>query len=170
MANYYNLKNILDDLKLIEQKHKQLNSFGTGDIQQLIYLTQDNAGQANTDWSAPIYPLLYVIPGVINRNENYVQYNLNVLVLDKMNAKNFDNEIDTMSDTAQICSDVLAQFKYAVTAAQGNYEQKYDLALPASMTPISEGFDDILCGWNLQLQVLVDDPLNRCYAPYNSFV
>lgn len=170
MAHYYNLKNILDDLKELQRKHYQLNSFGTGDIRQLIYLTQDNAGGDNTDWSAPIYPLMYVIPGNINRNENFVQYNLNVIILDKMNAKNFDNEVDIMSDTAQICSDVLAQFKYAVTAAQGNYEARYDLVLPSAMTPISEGFDDILCGWNLQLQVLVDDPLNRCIAPIGSFV
>jgi hypothetical protein len=65
MAHYYNLKYIIDDLKEIERNHLQINSFGTGDIKQLIYLTQDQNKTDNTTWAAPLYPLLYVIPGTI---------------------------------------------------------------------------------------------------------
>ena len=168
MAHYYNLKHIIDDLKEIERNHLQINSFGTGDIKQLIYLTQDQNKTDNTTWAAPLYPLLYVIPGTITRYENYVNYSLNVIVCDILNAKNYDNEVDVMSDTAQILSDVLAQFKYSVTAAQGNFETKYDIQLPATLIPFNEAFDDILAGWNLQLNVIVDEPLNRCIAPYNN--
>jgi hypothetical protein len=169
MAQYYNLKNILDDLKLIQRQHKMLNSFGTGDLTQLIYLTQDNDKKPNTGWSAPIYPLLYVIPQQIQREENFVTYNLSVICADKLNTRNFDNEIDASSDTAQILSDVLAQFKYSVTDNQGNYYSKYDLALPSSMNYFSERYDDILVGWTMNLQVIVSDPLNRCLAPFDPF-
>jgi hypothetical protein len=169
MAQYYNLKNILDDLKLIQRQHKMLNSFGTGDITQLIYLTQDNDKKPNTSWAAPIYPLLYVIPQQIQREENFVTYNLSVICADKLNTKNYDNEIDASSDTAQILSDVLAQFKYSVTTSQGNYYSKYDLNLPSSMNYFSERYDDILVGWTMNLQVIVSDPLNRCLAPFDPF-
>lgn len=169
MAQYYNLKNIIDDLKEIERKHKQLNSFGVGDLKQLIYLTQDLAGTENTTNAAPIFPLLYIVPGTIQRNENYVVYNLNCVVADIMNSTNYDIEVDLMSDTAQIISDVLAQFKYSVTASEGDYEAKYDLQLPVTLNGFSEGFDDILVGWNALIQVVVEDPLNRCIAPYNNW-
>lgn len=169
MAQYYNLKNILDDLKITQRQHKQINSFGTGDITQLIYLTQDRDKQPNTTNAAPIYPLLYVIPQNIQRDENFVTYNLSVLCTDKLNTKNFDNEIDASSDTAQMLSDVLAQFKYSVTAPQGNFYSKYDIVLPTTMTYFSERYDDILVGWTMNLQVIVSDPLDRCLAPFNPF-
>ena len=167
--NYLNFKNIINDLKTLEYNHKQLNSFGVGDIKQLIYLTQQNNKQDNTDNSAPIYPLMFVIPVSVNRDENFVTYSLNVLVCDVMNANNYDIEVDLWSDTLQITEDILAQYKYSVTNSQGDYENRYDLVLPTSITPFSEAFDDILVGWNLSLQIVVDAPLNRCYAPFNNF-
>ncbi len=168
--NYVNFKNIITDLQTLESKHKSLNSFGVGDIRQLIYLTQRRDNQDNTtENQAPIYPLMYVIPQNVQRDENFVTYRLNVLVLDVMNANNYDIEVDLWSDTLQIAEDILAQYKYSVTSSQGDYETRYDLVLPATITPFSEAYDDILVGWNLDLQVVVDMPLNRCYAPYNSF-
>ena len=46
--NFLNFKNIIDDLKTLEYHHKQLNSFGVGDVKQLIYLTQQRDKQPNT--------------------------------------------------------------------------------------------------------------------------
>lgn len=168
--NYVNFKNIITDLETLEIKHKSLNSFGVGDIRQLIYLTQKRDNVDNTTENlAPIYPLMYVIPTNVQRDENFVTYRLNVLILDVMNANNYDIEVDLWSDTLQIAEDILAQYKYSVTSQQGDYETRYDLILPTTITPFSEAYDDILVGWNLDLQIIVDMPLNRCYAPYNSF-
>ena len=69
----------------------------------------------------------------------------------------------------EIDEDILAQFKYSVTASQGDYEAKYDIELPTSINPFSESFDDILVGWTLSLDLVVDSPLNRCLAPYKDF-
>jgi hypothetical protein len=167
--NYLNFKNIVDDLKTLEFYHKQLNSFGVGDIKQLLYLTQQNNKQENTTDSAPIFPLMYCIPQNVTQDENFITYRLNVLICDIMNANNFDIEVDLWSETLQIAQDILAQYKYSVFASQGNYQTKYDLVLPTSITPFSEAYDDILVGWNLDLQIVVDMPLNRCIAPYNPF-
>lgn len=168
--NYVNFKTIIDDLKQVETNHKMLNSFGVGDIKQLLYLTQQRDKQDNTTANKPpIYPLMYVIPTNVTQNENFVQYNFNVLICDVMNANNFDIEVDLWSDTLAIAQDILAQYKYAVQVSQGNYRGRYDLSLPANITPFSEAYDDILVGWNLGLQIIVDMPLNRCIAPFDEF-
>jgi hypothetical protein len=68
-----------------------------------------------------------------------------------------------------MCEDVLAQFKYSVNQQQGNYYDKYDVNVPAPITPFMEQYEDKLIGWTLQLQVVVDKPLNRCIAPFDNF-
>ena len=86
-----------------------------------------------------------------------------------MNAKNYDIETDLFSDTLQIAEDILAQYKYSVTAAQGDYEDIYDLQLPTTISPFSERYDDILVGWTITLTLVINDPLNRCIAPIKDF-
>ena len=167
--NYTNFKSIIDDLKKIEFYHKQTNSFGVGDIKQLTYLIQQRDKQENTQDRPPIYPLMYVIPRQVQNYENYVQYSLNVLVCDIMNANNYDIEVDLWSSTLAIAQDILAQYKYSVNAQQGDYENKYDLILPSVLTPFSEAYDDLLVGWNLDLNIIVDMPLNRCLAPFDNW-
>lgn len=168
--NYVNFKNITDDLSELAKNHKQINSFGVGDIKQLIYLTQQRDKVSNTtEYKAPIYPLMYVIPVIVTQDLSFVNYRFNVLICDIMNASNYDIEVDLWSDTLAMAQDVLAQYKYAVTLTSGNYQQRYDLSLPTSITPFSEAYDDILVGWNLDLTLQVDMPLDRCIAPFDPF-
>ena len=174
---YYNFKNIVDDFKLLQSKHLQLNSFGIGDIKDLIFLTQqktdeDYVGKVatdNTKNNAPEYPLLYIVPQPATRYDGYITYTFNVIVCDIDNTKNKDIQVDLWSDTLEIAEDILAQFKYSVIASQGDYASKYDITLPTTISPFSESYEDLLVGWNLQLRVLVDKPLNRCIAPYSDF-
>lgn len=170
MAQYYNLKNIIDDLKLLVEKHKMINSFGVGDLRDLIFLTQQRDGQDNTIKNeAPLYPLLYVIPQQATREDSLITYNFNIIVCDIDNVKNKQIQVDLWSDTLEYAEDVLAQFKYSVETSQGDYYDKYDIVLPTSITPFNEQYEDKLFGWNLSLQVIVDKPLNRCIAPYKDF-
>jgi len=170
MAQYYNLKNIIDDFEKLVDKHKQLNSFGVGDIRDLITLTQVKDGEDNTEKNeAPLYPLLYCIPQVANRDGGQITYNFNVLICDIDNVKNKNIQVDLWSDTLEIAEDVVAQFAYSVDDAEGNYYGKYDITLPVNITPFNEQYEDKLFGWNIALQVLVDKPLNRCIAPFNNF-
>jgi hypothetical protein len=167
---YYNFKNIVDDVKLLVEKHKQIKSFGVGDIKDLITLTQEVDGEDNTEKNeAPMYPLLYMVPQPVQRDESFITYNFSILVMDIDNVKNKNIQVDLLSDTLEMCEDVLAQFKYSVNQQQGNYYDKYDVNVPAPITPFMEQYEDKLIGWTLQLQVVVDKPLNRCIAPFDNF-
>jgi hypothetical protein len=170
MAQYYNFKNIVDDVKLLVEKHLQIRSFGVGDIKDLIALTQEIEGEDNTEKNeAPLYPLLYMVPQPVQRDESFITYNFSVLIMDIDNVKNKHIQVDLLSDTLEMCEDILAQFKYSVNQQQGNYYDKYDVNVPAPITPFMEQYEDKLIGWTLQLQVVVDKPLNRCIAPFNTF-
>jgi hypothetical protein len=163
-----NWKSIIADFNTLQVKHKQLNSFGVGDIKQLIYLTQNRDKQENIDNNAPYYPLMYVLPGSVIQDEQYTTYGFNILICDVMNVKNYDIQNQLLSDTLEICQDILAQFKYSVDALQGDYyTDKYDITLPANISPFMEAYDDILVGWNLPISIQVQTPLNRCIAPFN---
>lgn len=177
MSNYYNFRNIVDDFKLLQSKHKQLNSFGIGDIRDLIFLTQQKTDENysskvstdNTNNNAPQYPLLYIVPQPSTRYDGYITYSFNVIVCDIDNTKNKNIQVDLWSDTLEIAEDILAQFKYSVISSQGDFASKYDIITPTSISPFSEQYEDLLIGWNLQLQIMVDKPLNRCIAPFNDF-
>lgn len=163
-----NWKSIVADFNTLQVKHKQLNSFGVGDIKQLIYLTQNKDKQENVDNNAPYYPLMYVLPGSVSQDEQYTTYNFNILICDIMNVKNYDIQNELLSDTLEICQDILAQFKYSVNDLQGNYyTDKYDITLPTNISPFTEAYEDILVGWNLPISIQVQTPLNRCIAPFN---
>lgn len=162
-------KNIIEDFKAIAANHKQINSFGTGDIQQLIYLTTQKDGKDNDKNESPLYPLLYVIPGQVSRDTGSMTYQLSVLVMDIMSSDDILLETQLLSDMLQVIDDVLAQFKYSVNPVTGNYEAKYDVNTSTTYTPFTERYDDYLVGWTLNLSLIVDMPINRCDAPYNDF-
>lgn len=176
--NYYNFKNIIEDLQTLSNKHKMLNSFGVGDIRQLIFLTQERLGKDNIDPKnntpnpsnlPPVYPLMYVVPQTAQRDDSTMTYNFNIIIADITNRKNYDIEVDAWSDTLQIAEDILAQFKYSVLESQGRYESRYYINLPTNITPFNEQYEDLLVGWNLQMSIVVDSPLNRCIAPYRNW-
>jgi hypothetical protein len=112
---------------------------------------------------------MFVIPNPVTRDEQFITYSLNIVICDVTNVKNYDINLDVYSDTLQMAEDVLAQFKYSVTSADGNYESKYDINLPTTLNPFSESFDDRLTGWTVGVDILVESPLNRCAAPYKPF-
>ena len=166
MAQYQTFKNIVDDMKVLVQNHKMINSFGIGDIRDFIFLTQEVEGNENVNNNAPVYPILYMVPQGSTRDNSQITYNFNVIIADIDNTKNKDITVDLWSDTLEYCEDVLAQFNYSVTQADGDFYDKYEAVLPTSIIPFSEQYDDLLVGHTLSLQIIVDKPLNRCIAPY----
>lgn len=168
-----NFKTLSKDLKEIATRHKQINSFGIGDLKQLNYFLQMNTDDDldkgdNPDGKSPKYPLVYVVPQTTNRDRRTITYSFNVIIADIL-SKDYSNEIDVWSDTLQIAEDILAQFGYGVDSNSGNYYEKYDIQTPTQIIPFSESFDDYVSGWNLQLTIIVDSPLDRCIAPFDGF-
>ena len=60
-----NFKTIADDLEQLSFYHKQINSFGLGDTDQLSYWTQMRDKDPNDTFESPVFPLMYVVPGSV---------------------------------------------------------------------------------------------------------
>lgn len=164
MSASYNFKKIVDILKQIQHYHEQLQAFGIGDIQQLIYYTEERLKQNNTDENlAPYYPLLYVMPESATNDGRVSIYNFNILCMDILNTKNFDNEIDVWSDTLDILKDVVGQLKYTIGGCYCDWNIEY----PVDFTPFSEKFDDYVSGWTARIKIRIPDPMDRCIAPFD---
>jgi len=163
-----NLRSFADDFYYLTQKHKQLNSFGLGNLEYITYLQQQRQAQENTHDQSPLYPLLFVVPSKVVNNLRYKEWNFNTLVMDIVFRDN-TNLIDTVSDTLQILQDVISQFKYSVEQSQGDYYRKYFITETINCIPFIEKYADMTNGWNAELKVETISPLDRCAAAYNTF-
>jgi hypothetical protein len=162
----YNFKKVTDLLKQLSEYHEQLQAYGIGDINQLIYYTELRLKQDNTiNNLAPYYPLMWVIPQVATTDGRQMVYEFDILIMDILNVKNFENEIDVWSDTLDILKDVIAQLRYSCDECYTNWDVDY----PVQMTPFSESFDDYVSGWTGRIKLKMGDAIDRCDAPYDTF-
>ena len=163
---HYNYKKIIDLLAQLAQYHMQIQSFGHGSVEQLIYHTEMRLKQENINNQAPYYPAMWVITDGATSDGRETVYDFNIMIMDIMNTKNFDNEIDTLSDCLDILKDVIAQLKYATGM---ECYCMLDLDYPIQMTPFEESFDDYVNGWSGKIRLRVPDAIDRCIAPYEEF-
>jgi hypothetical protein len=162
---HFNYKKILDLLRQLGEYHEQIQSWGQGSIQQLIYDVESRLKEDNTDHLAPYYPLMWVVTDSVKTDGRESTYEFSILVMDIMNTKNFDNQTDVLSDCLDILKDVVAQLKYSSDEC---YCQ-LDLDYPIDMTPFEEQYDDYVAGWTAKIRIRVPDAINRCIAPYSTF-
>jgi len=163
-----NFKTIADDFETLANAHKQINSFGLGDIDTLSYWTTSRDKEDNTTFNPPIYPLLYVVPSKVMHDLNYKTWEFNSIIMDVVE-RDLENQVDTVSDTLQMLNDVISQFRYSNTAYFGNYYDKYFLDNTVVCTPFLEKYHDLTNGWNGLLQLKTITPLDRCSAAYFPF-
>jgi hypothetical protein len=164
---HYNFKKITDLLQTLANTHEQIQSYGIGDAKQLMYYITERLKVDNTEQNlAAYYPLMYVIPQGMTNDGRKSVYEFNVLVMDILNTKNFENEIDVWSDCLDIAKDVVAQLKYATgTPCYCNW----DIEEATTFLPFSEQYDDYVSGWNASIKLTIPDALNLCIAPYSTF-
>lgn len=165
-VGYYNFKKIMDLLRTLADYHEQIQSYGWGGIDQLIYDTEMRLKQDNEGPNAPYYPSMWVIPETARTDGKETTYDFNILIMDIANKKNFDNYMDTYSDTLDILKDVIAQLKYATGM---ECYCNLDVDYPIEMTPFEEAYDDFVNGWSAKIRLRVPDAINRCIAPYATF-
>ena len=163
-----NFKTIADDFRYLADSHKQLNSFGLGDTDQLGYLIQSRDKQDNPSDNSPYFPLLYVVPSKIRNELQFKTWTFNVVSLDIVE-RDLGNSLDTLSDTLQILNDVISQFRLSVTNNQGNFNTLYYLDDTVQCNPFQEKYQDLCNGWSGLLQIKTKTPLNRCAAAFNTF-
>lgn len=160
-----NFKKIVDLLKKIQNKHLQLQGFGVGDINQLIYSTEERLKQENINDLSPYYPLMYVIPQEARSDRGQMVFSFDILVMDILNTKNTEIETDVWSDTLDILTDIVAQILYSID----NEYCDWDLETPVNYFPFSESFDDYVSGWTGRINIVVPRPIDLCIAPFSTF-
>ena len=163
-----NFKTIADDFEYLVNHHKQLNSFGLGDTDQLGYLIQSRDKQPNPSDNSPYFPLLYVVPSKVDNNLRFKTWTFNVVSLDIVE-RDLGNAVDTLSDTLQYLNDVISQFRLSVTNPLGNFNELYYLDDVVTCMPFQEKYQDMCNGWTALLQIKTKTPLNRCAAAFLPF-
>ena len=163
-----NFKKIIQDYQKLADSHKQINSFGSGNSDQLSYKTQTRDKELNTTFNPPIYPLLFVIPSKVENDLEYKTWDFNTIVADVLE-RDLANQVDITSDTLQILQDVISQWRLSVSARFGDYYTDYFVDDEVPCTPFLEKEDDMLNGWNGYIRIKTMTPLNRCAAAYLPF-
>jgi len=101
-VGYYNFKKIMGLLRTLAEYHEQIQSYGWGGVEQLIYDTEMRLKQNNDGSLAPHYPSMWVIPELAKTDGKETTYEFNILIMDIANTKNYDNYTETISDTLDI--------------------------------------------------------------------
>ena len=96
-----NLKNIVDDFQLLADRHKQINSFGFGDVDEFTYQVDRRDKQVNPSDQAPYYPYFYVVPSNVIQEFGFMTYEFQLLVSDIMK-RDMDNMTDISNNNVEI--------------------------------------------------------------------
>ena len=163
-----NLKNIVDDFQLLANRHKQINSFGFGDLDEFTYQVDRRDKEVNLSDQAPYYPYLYVVPANVIQDFGFMTFEFNLIVSDIMK-RDMDNMTDILSDTLQIMNDVISMFRLSVTEQLGDYNKYYYLDDAVTMVPFIEQYEDLLCGYSATLRIKTKTYLDRCVAAFEDF-
>jgi hypothetical protein len=147
-SSYYQ---VVEDFENFAKNHKQLNSYGFGDLTQF---TNDIETKKE-----PIYPKMYFIPQTSRFDPNHMHIRWHVLCMDQLNA-DLSNQREVMSDTLQTIIDLFSR------AYLSDYESDWD----ALVTPWIEQTETTLCGWLLDMSITQKFDFNRCVLPETPFV
>lgn len=163
-----NLKNIVDDFQLLADRHKQINSYGFGDLDEFTYQVDRRDKEVNLSDQAPYYPYFYVMPSNVIQDFGFMTYEFNLIVSDIMK-RDMDNMTDILSDCLQIMNDIISMFRLSVTQQTGNYNEFYYLDDAVTMVPFIEKYEDLLCGYSATIRIKTKTYLDRCVAAFNDF-
>ena len=107
-ANTINFKNIADDFYALSQKHKFINSFGLGDVDQISFYTTQRLAESNPTDESPFFPLMFVVPGQVQNALRYKTWDFNTLMMDIVE-RDLSNQVDILSDTLQTLQDEIGR-------------------------------------------------------------
>lgn len=163
-----NFKTIADSLQRMATLHKQINSYGLGDTDQMSYWTQMRLDEDNPTFESPFFPLLYIVPSRVLNGLRYKNWEFNMIMSDIVD-RDLTNQVDVLSDTLQILQDVVSQYRLSVQAQFGCYNNKFYVDESVQFIPFLEKYSDLTNGWNAIMRINTMTPLDRCAAAYNIF-
>jgi hypothetical protein len=145
MANRVTLNNVITNLRAIADAHKQINSFGFGDVWEI-----------NTSGDI-VYPQMFAVLEPVTIGNNIETVNFTLLFMDRVK-KGEVNEQEVLSDQLEIAKDVIAQLKY----------QSYDWDFATgtvTLTDFTERFEDDVSGFSMNVSLELPFNANRCVIP-----
>jgi len=131
--------------KNIAESHKQINSFGWGDVPEILS-RQDH-----------IYPLMMVTPSDVINEQGQIKHTYIISVADRLK-KDISNQVDVDNDTQQIMADLIAIF-YNI-----DY-QNLSVELPLNITPFKNIDPQDVIGWFGTFSLIVDENYDYCAVP-----
>lgn len=144
------LNQIISDFQTIAQNHKQINSFGYGDIWDIA-----TSGDIN-------YPMMWVTLEDSQISGMYETLRFNFLFMDIVKGGRV-NELEVLSDQLQIAKDVIIVLK------DPNYDWTFT-ADNVTLQDFTERFVDSVSGWTANIELKLPFTSDRCAVPYDGSV
>jgi hypothetical protein len=142
---------VVKDYQTFADLHRQINSFGFGDIEQL---TNDVITKQE-----PKYPRMYVLPESTHFHMGHIHIGWKIYFVDKLN-NDISNLQDVLSDQLEIAKDLISKM----------YLSEYEADFDSVLNPFYEQTETILAGWVLNMHFTQKFDYNRCVLPETSFL
>jgi hypothetical protein len=171
MVNNKTYNNLVDTLKSLGAQHQQITTTTTGDIfdidlskNTLFPLMHINGVNVTTGPSTLTYNFQIFIMDLVSEKSNWTQANI-------QSAQKLSNEQEVLSDTLQICTDIIGIFRHSQWQAQLSLDINagvYFAEGEFTIEPFSERFDNELTGWVFPLSIIVENDFQTCNIPMDN--
>jgi len=140
------LNNVMSALEQIATNHRQINSYGTGDLYDIV-----TSGDTS-------YPLMYTIMENSQIGNKAEALTFTILIMDAVKGGRV-NEDDVASDTLEIVKDIVAQLQHP------SYTWSFENDL-ITIEPFTERFTDSVTGYSFRVTLVLPFAYDRCQIPY----
>lgn len=140
------LSDLIGKLKIIQEEHPMINTFGEGDI----YDYTDNGGEI-------VYPVFWTVVRPSQFSNMAMRYRLVLLFADLL-TEDKSNRLQVQSDQMLVALDVLGRLKL-------DNDFNFNTPPQASVEFFQERFDDFTAGCTISIDVNSPMPLNLCQVP-----
>ena len=165
MKTKYSINRLIRSLKRIAEKHRQINSFGTGSLYDVTFrkLLYGGMPDKNTTTSQPTYPLMWfnVVDSSIQGRASYISFQV---ILADLVTDGDKNDFEIYSDLQLVAQDVVALL-YKDTVK----DKEFSLDESVTMTPFADRFEDSLNGWVLNMRIKIAYGYENCSVPVLDF-
>ena len=168
MVNNKTFNNVIDTLKNLGKVHQNITTTTTGDIWEIDLAK-------NT-----LFPLMHINPVNVQTSATTLTYNFQIFIMDLVSEKedwtetnfqsanNLSNGQEVLSDTLQICTDIIAMLRHSKW--QSELENDINAAVmwgdgDFSLEPFSDRFDNEVTGWVFTLPLIVHNNFQSCEIP-----
>ena len=171
MVNNKTYNNLVDTLKSLGAQHQQITTTTTGDIfdidlskNTLFPLMHINGVNVTTGPSTLTYNFQIFIMDLVSEKSNWTQANI-------QSAQKLSNNQEVLSDSLQICTDIIGIFRHSQWQAQLSLDINagvYFAEGEFTIEPFSERFDNELTGWVFPLSIIVENDFQTCNIPMDN--